>query len=208
MGLRTTHWGPPFWIMIHTIARLWDSKSLFVPDRWKKIFNLLPCHHCRSCSDTFWDEYPHILAHDYNRKFIYLLHEHVNMKLMKQEIHSTNGKKLDDVYRRWFGYQPDYTSILNGGYSINDPIFLNAFGVSLCYILFDRSLAVHVISEFCSWLFPCVPMPPWSITSSRERRVYCIWLYLHGVYNLHSNIANLLSMEIILHKCRFALVSC
>ena len=200
MGMRTTHWGPFFWYLIHTIAFYSDALGSYLPGRWEGIFLLLPCSHCRACAASFLMEYNGVLTTNYNQTLVYLLHEHVNIKLMTQELNAKLSPR-DDILRRWYGYQPTLQSMLAWVPTTED--FLCSFAMVLFYVAYDRDVNMDALLA----LFPAIS--PLRVSRDQpEDRVRDLWFYIQHIYKRYSLVDKLPALDTILDHCKYAQVVC
>ena len=97
-GMLVKAWGPPSWIMLHTIAQNYpqeptqqqkDEYLIF----FKSVGNVLPCRYCRESYQLYIKQKSTLLCYPVMRnrktlsKWLYLVHNKVNKKLgVKKEI--------------------------------------------------------------------------------------------------------------------------
>jgi len=108
-GMITNIWGPPFWLVLHTMSFNYpihpteeDKKNYmnFVLN----LVNVLPCKYCRMNLVKNFKEHPLTMAEMKNRdtfsRYIYELHEIVNKMLGKK-----SGLSYDDVKDRFENFR-------------------------------------------------------------------------------------------------------
>jgi hypothetical protein len=111
MGVKTYYWGKPGWAFIHICAYLLDvSKSQHETVFWFCITKALPCVYCRKSAGIFLESiYSKPID---NKRFAYLLHQEVNLKLFTQELMASEYDAISLIINRWSSYQPKISSVV------------------------------------------------------------------------------------------------
>jgi hypothetical protein len=113
-GMITNIWGPPFWLILHTISFNYPTyPSLKDKKHYMDfIYNLqfiLPCKYCRMNLIKYFKKYPLTMKVMENRetfsKYIYELHETVNNLLGK-----TSGLTYEEVRDRFENFRSRCTN--------------------------------------------------------------------------------------------------
>ena len=99
----TRFWGPPAWVMLHTIAQGFnkDNESAF-KTFYSNLRNVLPCIYCRNSFSEFLEKCPIRTGsrREFN-KWLYAIHNLVNDKLRKQGLVQWNNPSFADVDARY-----------------------------------------------------------------------------------------------------------
>jgi hypothetical protein len=146
--LRTNTWGPAFWVIIHSFAKKLDETSSCVDiDFWKEINRLIPCVHCIRSMSTFIKEFllSSTACQTSNARFVYLLHQYVNCKLIAQDLVKTKGVWPRDLSAYWCGYQPVIGSVRyeynSSGFSLR---YFDSLTLVACFVVYAYP---HLLSE-------------------------------------------------------------
>lgn len=108
--MNTKNWGPPMWESMFFVAYAYEFnktpkniKDSFYISYYENIGNVLPCRACRESYKVFYDCLDiNKFIHKKNGllKFVYLLKDLVNKKLITQKINSIKcSKDLPEIYR-------------------------------------------------------------------------------------------------------------
>lgn len=103
----TTFWGPPAWVLLHTIAYNYipsdvnkETYKLF----FENLQNILPCIYCRA-SYIEYISYEPITLHLNNSKdlslWLYKIHNLVNNKLRNQGLLKWENPTFDEIYKKY-----------------------------------------------------------------------------------------------------------
>ena len=103
----TTFWGPPAWVLLHSIAFNYvpnelnrETYQIF----FENLQNILPCIYCRA-SYIEYISYEPISQHLDNSKdlslWLYKIHNLVNDKLRKQGLIKWQDPSFEEVYKRY-----------------------------------------------------------------------------------------------------------
>lgn len=208
MGLRTKHWGPHAWRVLRSLANYWDHHGVHAPIKWWGLLDSLPCSHCRTCSQAFWSSYPHRITARYNRDFIYLLHQHVNVKLMRQEAHAAaSDKELQEVLNHWYRVQPpvDQHYVTKIG-SLTNLLSVTSY---LCFSVYDRHAHTReaTLVDICTMLPIPLRLPLGFSALTRADKVGFICRYMTGVVRACGH-SGAYASESFLDMCVSAVVSC
>lgn len=103
----TTFWGPPAWILLHTIAYNYipnelnrETYRLF----FENLQNILPCIYCRASYIEYISYEPISLYLDSSKNlslWLYKIHNLVNNKLRKQGLIKWQDPPFEEVYNRY-----------------------------------------------------------------------------------------------------------
>jgi hypothetical protein len=103
----TTFWGPPAWILLHTIAYNYvptelnkETYRLF----FENLQNILPCIYCRASYIEYISYEPIKLHLDSSKDlslWLYKIHNLVNDKLRSQNLLKWENPSFEDIYKRY-----------------------------------------------------------------------------------------------------------
>ena len=107
-GMLVSIWGPPAWLFLHTLSFNYPVKpteedKINYMEFIKSLQYILPCYYCRINLKKNMEKFPITLEKMRNRetfsRYVYELHEHVNIMLGKK-----SGLSYEDVRERyeWF----------------------------------------------------------------------------------------------------------
>jgi len=146
----TRFWGPDGWNLLHSIAYYYpDKPSIKTQNTVKRFFKtlpyVLPCIYCRNSLATYFKEAP-IDGELKNKtdlfKWLYVIHNKVNMKLTKQKLNKKPNPTISKVkkyYKRFTREHNQETCIRAPGmvfiYSIafNYPLIKTDFKTAIRY---------------------------------------------------------------------------
>lgn len=159
MGIKTTAFGPPTWIVLEGLAEMYDKcMTLEMPDKIllkkhiREFFYLfgfvLPCIYCRISYQMFTNPETcdadvsidrMLLLKDGAKRLVYNLHNCVNKKLRQQELEkvwrSTDKKQIE---KRWDTYIPTYEEAVKKRFvSIKTKQFWIAMIQFMAYVMCD-----------------------------------------------------------------------
>lgn len=114
----TTFWGPPAWILLHTIAYNYIPSD--VNRETYKIFfenlqNILPCIYCRSSYIEYISYEPIILYLDSSKNlclWLYKIHNLVNNKLRNQGLLKWENPTFEEIYKKYSDEQENIDKCL------------------------------------------------------------------------------------------------
>lgn len=103
--MQTSKWGPSGWKLLHSIAQSYNPKyHSYYPKFYKSLANVLPCKYCRISYTEYYSQLP--LTDDINtkqklQKWMYDVHNKVNLKLRNQGLLFKDDPAFTHVYNRY-----------------------------------------------------------------------------------------------------------
>lgn len=155
MGVDPKKWGPSAWVTIHSLSAMLDDindeerKKIISDKFWTLLPYILPCVICRQSAKKFVllikNRHP-----ENNKKFAYMLHEEVNIKLLLQKY-----KYAADIKYKLNEFQPDFEEVVYE-HIRSETLFQYMFNF-LYYIVIDLDLDrldyVNTFIYFLSFIF-------------------------------------------------------
>jgi hypothetical protein len=193
MGVKTKHFGPPTWKVLHALAAHLDqhpAPPALLEEFFCHLSFVLPCVYCRLSYRQFVNQHPHLQINQAATnvsRFVYTLHNRVTQKLYSQEVASA-GNQRDLIKAKWDRYVPSFSEAVARALPLDDPLFKNALLLFLTYILCDgenvKTEQAH-IRRFLELLGLLIkgPLPSaleataglWQPTMNLEQRMDIIW---------------------------------
>ena len=171
MGIKTIKFGPVAWLTIEGVARQVDAQLRRLKGNPKKRHRLLriaaaffvtlgfitPCGYCRVSVRHFTRpehiDVVYILKTEGAKKLVYVLRQHVNHKLMHQEM-ERNPDKVQQIEKKWARYEPTFQEALSKRFApVTKPAYWVAFQEFAGYIMCDYrpNCSEHVVDFFRTW---------------------------------------------------------
>lgn len=209
MGVKTKLWGSAGWKTLHNLAKWRDS----IVDKFERhifhhVIQMLPCVHCRNSSLAFIKSPTNVFPN--NCVFVHALHQHVNIKLMSQEIYAAalDGCVLETL-EYWSGYQPvlediEYQSAEKSAFELVHFLYFAAMD----YDAMDTNRIegfrafMHIIHEWYSIGFSEEYLSP-----STHLRVHAVWR-LETSFRHRYSMSSPVSMWHRMLLCTQSLVGC
>lgn len=107
--MQTTKWGPSAWDLLHSIAQKYDdypskTKQKQYTTFFSNLQNVLPCKYCRFSLTDFYVDLPvenYVQGKKDLSKFVYLIHNRVNKKLLNQGYKVKSSPSLSSIRAKY-----------------------------------------------------------------------------------------------------------
>ena len=177
----TRFWGPPAWVLLHSITYLYDPKLINEYELFfTTIQNILPCIYCRDSYTEYLERLPikPFLLSGRLFEWLYRIHNMVNNKLRQQGLITTHNPTLSEMRNKY----KDITESLNVCKMREHSVMGWNFLYCIAFVYPENGTSIVQTSHFSGYMIFFSLLSKLLPVSGGLRSVYNKYISKHSFY--------------------------